>query len=152
MLVQIRDRKALSSLSIMSLRSYLMSREWTNAGPWGERPATIYAKEQDGRIWEIIVPNRDTVAGYAEGMADVVAVLAESEGRSQLDVFYDLKGSGADVIRVRSVNGLANQPLSLGQSAVLLNDAYKMLAASARAVERPQAAYRVKPVPMWRTF
>ena len=144
MIVQIRDRKALSSLSIMSLRSYLTSRRWTNEGPWGERPATIYAKEQDGRLWEIIVPHRDTVAGFAEGMADAVAVLAEVEERSQLDVFYDLKGAGADVIRVSSANGLANEPLSLGQSAIMLNNAYKMLASSARAVERPQPAYRGK--------
>ena len=77
-------------------------------------------------------------------MAESVAVLATVEKRSQLDVFYDLKGAGADVIRVRSANGFANEPLSLGQCATLLNDAYKMLAASARAVERPQPAYRGK--------
>ena len=144
MIVQIRDRKALSSLSIMSLRSYLISREWIDQGTWGDRHANIYAKVQGDRSYEIIVPRRDTVAGYAEGMANAVAVLAEVEERSQLEVFYDLKGAGADVIRVRSANGLASEPMSLGQSATLLNDAYRMLAASARAVERPQAAYRGK--------
>lgn len=144
MRVQIRDRKTLSSLSIMSLRSYLISREWTDQGTWGDRHATIYAKEQGGRPYELVVPRRDTVAGYAEGMAHAVEVLAEVEERSQLEVFYDLKGAGADVIRLRSENGLATEPLSLGQSAAFLNNAYRMLAASARAVERPQAAYRGK--------
>ena len=144
MLVQIRDRSALSSLSILSLRSYLESRGWNNEGPWGVRPATVYAKDHGGVSWEILAPTRDTIADYAEAMAECVAILAEVEGRSQLDVFYALKGTGADVIRVRSINGLADQPLSLGQSASLLNDTYKMLAASARAVERPQAAYRGK--------
>ena len=144
MIVQIRDRAALSSLSLVSLRAYLVSREWKNEGQWGERPVTIFAKESGGRTWEIPVPKRDTIGGYAEGMAEAVAVLAAVEERSQLDVFFDLRGAGADVIRVISANGLSKEPLSLGQSATLLNDAYKMLAASARAVERPQAAYRGK--------
>ncbi len=140
--VQIRDRAALSSISLASLRAYLDSRNWSNWGRWGERPATIFAKEHGGRTWEIIVPHQDTVAGYAEGMAEAVAVLAAVEERSQLDVFYDLAGTGADVIRVRSTNGAAKEPLSLRRSASFLNDAYDMLAAAARSTERTRAAYR----------
>ena len=65
--------------------------------------------------------------------------------RSQLDVFYDLSASGADVIRMRSANGIAEQPpLSLRRSASMLKDAYDMLAASARAAEKPRPAYRGK--------
>ena len=142
--VQIRDRAALSSLSLASLRAYLDSRNWSNHGRWGERPATIFAKEHGGRTWEIIVPHQDTVAGYAEGMAEAVAVLAAVEERSQLDVFHDLTGTGADVIRVRSTNGRAGESLSLRRSAGMLNDAYGMLEAGARAAERPRAVYRGK--------
>ena len=144
MQVQIRDRTALSSLSVVSLRSYLISREWKNQGSWGERPATIFAKEHGGRWWEVRLPTRDTVADYAENMAESVSVLAQIEGRSQLEVFYDLAASGADVIRVRAADGTVGGPLSLRRSASLLNDAYNMLAASARAAERPKAAYRGK--------
>ena len=142
MIVQIRDRAALSSLSIVSLRAYLVSRGWNNEGQWGERSATIFAKEDNGRAWEIIVPHQDTVAGYAEGMAETIAVLATVEERSQLDVFQDLAGTGADVIRVRSSNGAAKEPLSLRRSASFLNDAYDMLAAAARSAERTRATYR----------
>ena len=99
MIVQIRDRAALSSISIVSLRAYLVSRGWNNEGQWGERPVTIFANESGGRTWEILVPNRDTIRGYAEGMAEAVSVLAAVEERSQLDVYYDLKGAGNDVIR-----------------------------------------------------
>ena len=144
MIVQIRDRAALSSLSIVNLRAYLHSHGWTDAGIWGERPITIFAKEYDGRTWEILVPHRDTIGGYAEGMAEAVAVLSTVEERSQLDVFYDLAAAGADVILVRAVNGQASQPLSLRRSADMLGDAYKMLEAGARAAERPQATYRGK--------
>ena len=142
MIVQIRDRAALVSLPIVSLRSYLDSTGWHIEGPWGQRPATIYSKEHGGRDWEILLPTRDTVADYAEAMAETVAVLATVEGRSQLDVFFDLKGTGADVIRMRSANGMAKEPLSLRQSAALLNDAIGMVASAARAVEKPQATYR----------
>ena len=144
MLVQIQDRVALDSLSIVSVRAYLDSRGWTDEGIWGERPISIFAKDHGGRTWEVLVPHRDSIGGYAENMAESVAVLATVEERSQLDVFYDLKGAGADVIRIRSTNGMADEPLSLAQRATLLNGTYRMLAASARAVERPQAAYRGK--------
>ena len=142
MIVQIRDRSALASISIVSLRSYLNSRGWTDTGIWGERPITVFAKEDDGRTWEVLVPHRDTIGGYAENMAESIAVLATVEERSQLDVFYDLSAAGADVIRMRSSNGKANEPLSLRQSATLLNDAFSMVASAARAVEKPQATYR----------
>ena len=140
--VQIRDRAALLSLSLASLRAYLQSRDWTNLGPWGSRPATIFGKECGGRTWEVIVPHHDTVGGYAEGMAEAVAVLAVVEERSQLDVFHDLAGTGADVIRLRSLNGAVKVPLSLRQSAEFLNDSYDLMAAAARSAERPRAAYR----------
>ena len=76
MLVQIQDQTALSSLSILSLRSYLTSRGWKSEGTWGSRPAVVYAKEHGGRSWEILVPTRDTIADYAESMAETVEVLA----------------------------------------------------------------------------
>ena len=142
MIVQIRDRVALSSISIVTLRAYLGGRGWHNQGRWGERPATIMSKEHDGRTWEIIVPDSDTIAGYAEGMAESVAVLAAVEERSQLDVFHDLAGAGADVIRVRSMNGASKEPLSLRRSTHFLNDTYSLLVASARSAERARATYR----------
>ena len=142
MKVQIRDRAALSSLSIVSLRAYLKTREWKDEGPWGSRPAVIYVKEHDGRTWEILLPTRDTIADYAESMAESVAILAEVEARSQIDVFHDLQEAGADVVRLKSENGRSREPLSLRQSAEFLGDAYGMVTAAARSVETTKAHYR----------
>ncbi len=142
MLVQIQDSAAVSSLSIVSLRAYLDSHDWKDQGAWGERPITIFAKDHTSRTWKILVPHQDTIGGYAENMAESVVILAAVEERSQLDVFYDISTEGADVIRMRSTNGKAKEPLSLRQSATLLNDAYNMVASAARAVEKPQATYR----------
>ena len=141
MKVEIRDREALSSLSLLSLRTYLKSRGWVDEGEWGKR-ATIYSRENDGQRWEYLCPLRDTFADYAECMAEAVAILAIVEERSQLDVFHDLAGTGADVISMRSLNGAAREALSLGRSAEMLNDSYDMLASAARAVEKPRATYR----------
>ena len=140
-----RDAAALSSLSIVSVRAYLESSGWTDAGPWGDRPVTVFAREHGGRTWEVLVPHSDTIGGYAENMAESIAVLAEVEDRSQLDVFYDLSATGADVIRMRSSNGKTSEPLSLRASADMLSDAYKMLEAGARSAEKPRALYRGKP-------
>ena len=144
MRVQITDKPLLSSMSIASLRSYLESREWIDDGPWGGGRATLYVKESAGRSWDILAPTRDTVGDYASAMADALAVLAAVEGRSQLDVFQDLISAGADVIRVRSLNGLRDKPLSLRRRLEMYQDAYRMVASAARAVasNKPQANYR----------
>ena len=145
MIVQIRDRDALASISTARLRTYLNASGWTNAGIWGQRSATVFAREHEGRTWEILVPHRNNIGGYAENMADSLAVLATVEGRSQLDVFHDIAVSGADAIRIRPINGKAGKSLSLRRSAGLLNGAYGMLEAGARAAEKPRAVYRGKP-------
>ncbi len=142
MIVQIHDHEALSSISIVSLRAYLISNRWTDAGTWGERPITVFSKASGGRSWEILVPHRDTIGGYAENMAESVKVLSAVEERSELDVFYDLSAAGADVIHMRSVNGKAREALSLRQTAGMLSDAYRMLEAGARSAETPRAAHR----------
>ncbi|MXY45415.1 MAG: hypothetical protein F4Y44_00215, partial [Chloroflexi bacterium] len=102
----------------------------------------IYSKEYAGREWEVILPIRDTLADYAENIAEAIAVLSTVEERSQMDVYYDLLGMGSDIIRVRSLNGMASQRLSLRSSAELLNDTYGMIASAARAAEETKAAYR----------
>ena len=141
MKVEIRDQEALSSLRILSVRAYLNSRGWVAEGEWGNR-ATIYSTENGGRRWEYLCPLRDTIADYAESMAEAVDILATVEGRSQLEVFQDLAGTGADVIHLRSANGQSKEALSLRQNAEMFNDAYDMLASAARAAEKPKAAFR----------
>lgn len=104
----------------------------------------MYLKEHEGCTRDILVPVQETIGDYAECMAEAVAILAEVENRSQLDVFYDLSAAGSDVIRMRAVNGAAGQSLSLPQSAGLVREAYSLLRSAARATEKPRAVYRGK--------
>ena len=144
MMIQIRDRGVLSSLPILSLRAYLASRLWRDAGSWGQRPATIYMKEKSGVAYEVIVPSRDTLPDYAEVMAENIATIATVENRSQFDVFNDVVGAGSDVIQVRSSQFSSAQEdvLSLQREAGLFKDAYDLMAAAARAAEKTQPTYR----------
>ena len=142
MKVEIRDREALESLSLVSLLSYLKSHEWIDDGPWGRGIANLYLKEHSGKTYDIIVPIRDTLPDYAQAMSEAVEAIATVEERSELDVFYDLAGANADVIRMRAPNGASQGALSLRQNADMLNDAYRLVASAARAAEKPQAAYR----------
>ena len=98
MLVQIRDRAALSSLPSSNLRQYLKTHGWKDAGQWGKR-ATIHTKKYGRRNWEILIPISDTVADYAERMAESIATLATVEERSQLDVFYDIAKAGLEEVQ-----------------------------------------------------
>ena len=144
MKVEIHDKEALESLSLVSLLSYLRSHEWVDNGPWGMGLANLYLKEHGGRTHHIFVPVRDTLVDYAQAMSEAVEAIAAVEERSELDVFYALAGAAADMVHVGAPKGASNGTLSLRQSADLLNDAYRMLASAARAAEKPQAAYRGK--------
>ena len=139
--VAIRDRDAMSSLTTWGVRAYLKSRGWMRQDGRRDR-AAVYAKQHAGRIWEVLVPLRDTAVDYAESMARCLAVLATVEERSQLSVFGDLSAGSADVIRVRSMNGATRHALSLRLATDLYGNAYGLLVSAARAAERPQATYR----------
>ncbi len=141
--VTIRDQAALESLPLLSVRAYLSSQGWINDGSWGRRRlASLYLKEQGAKSWDLVVPNLDTVSDYARRMFEVVETLSKVEERPQLDVFYDLKNAGGDIIRLSSRNGKARHPMSLRDTTELLSDTYGMLSAAARSVENPQAVHR----------
>ena len=90
MKVLVRDKEALDAITTTSVRDYLSSRDWTDIGLWGERPITVFTKEQGGRIWEILVPHEEDIGGYAENMAVSLEILSAVEDRSELDIYYDL--------------------------------------------------------------
>lgn len=104
MKVQIQDKEALDSLTVASLRAYLESHGWSNDRPWGTW-STILSKEERGKTWEVAVPNEAGGLLYAESVAGIIATLAESEDKSQLDVFHDLAGEGAVTLAAAPLNG-----------------------------------------------
>ena len=147
MIVLVRDRDALLSVSVANMRAYLISGGWEDTGRWAERPINVFVTEWGGRTWEILVPHDADIGGYAENMSNTLEILAKVEDRSELDVFHDVMNAGADIIRARSVNSAGEKPLSLRQSARLHDSSYKMVASAARAAaaDKTQANYRGPP-------
>lgn len=141
MQVDIHDRTALGAISASSLLAYVQAADWKKSNSLGKR-AVVYTRQRDGRQWDIVVPLKDTFTDFAANMAESIQVLSAVEQRSQLDVYQDLLAVGADVIRLAALDGHNAPSFSLRHGGEFLSEAYALLAAAARAAERPLGAYR----------
>ena len=104
---------------------------------------TVWSAVYDERRHQILAPLMESSDTYAVRISEAVSTLAEVEGRSQLDIYYGAMAAGADVIRLRTLNGAGSGRRSLSESVDLLRNAREMVRASARAADRPgQAVYR----------
>ena len=162
--VQIRDSEALRRVSPTILRAYLEAHGWVQEETWRNR-ILVWSITQDEQVKEILAPLREQSDAYAVRISEAIASLADIEERSQLDVYYDVIGAGADVIRLRSLNGVGQTGWTLGDSVDFLTRARDLVMAAARAAERPgQLVYRgrasgevtdyvrgVKPLPGYET-
>ena len=103
--VQIRDSEALRRVSPTILRAYLEARGWVQEETWRNR-IMVWSITQNEQVKEILAPLREQTDAYAVRISEAIALLSEIEGRSQLNIYYDVIGAGADVIRLRSLNGV----------------------------------------------
>ena len=133
--VQIADADALRRISPAMLRAYLEARGWVHEQTWRNR-IMVWSYAQGDEIREILVPLREQSDAYPVRISESVGLLAELEDRSQLSVYYDLVGAGADTIRLRSLNGVDQEGWTLGDSVDLLTRARDLVMSAARAAER----------------
>ena len=134
--VLIRDAAALRRITPAALQSYLETHGWGRQEVWKRRMA-VWSCEVEGEYRQILVALREYSDAYAVRVAEALSSLAELEQRSQLEVYYDLIGSGADVIRVRPLNGAGRNGNSLGDAVEMLSYARDLMLAAARAAESP---------------
>ena len=134
--VQIRDADALRRVSPVMLRAYLEAQGWVQEQTWRDR-ILVWSNSAGESVREILMPLREQSDTYGVRIAEAVAALAVMEERSQIEVYYDLLGAGADVIRLRSLNGVGRSGWTLGESVEFLTRARDLLTAAARAAERP---------------
>ena len=139
--VRVNDERSLLSLSSVALATYLEQREWTLTGRIPDRSA-VYTWEDQGRRWGVHVPERDTFPDHAESIARAIEIIAEAEQRTELDVFRALAGTGADTISITALHAPQAARLSFHDAGHLISDSYRLVAAAARAAERPRAVFR----------
>lgn len=139
--IHVHDERSLLSISSAALAVYLEQREWTLAGRIPDRSA-VYTWEERDRRWGVHVPERDTFPDHAESIARAIETIAEAEQRTELDVFRALAGTGADTINITALHAPPAARLSFHDAGHLINDSYRLVAAAARATERPRAVFR----------
>ncbi len=134
--VQIRDANALRRITPVMLRAYLEAHGWVQEETWRNR-VLVWSSNHQGHVQEVLTPLREQSDAYAVRISELVAVLSDVEGRSQLDVYYDLVGTGSDIIRLRSLNGFRQSDWALGDSVEFLTRARDLVTAAARFAEHP---------------
>ena len=134
--VQIKDASALGQLSPTVLRAYLDAHGWVHQETWRNR-IMLWSITSGEQVSELLIPLREQSDAYAVRISEAVALLAEIEDRSQLDVYYDVRGAGADIIRLRPLNGVGQSAWTLTDSVDFLARARDLIVAAARAAERP---------------
>ena len=134
--VLIRDAAALRRITPVALQAYLETHGWGRQEVWKHRIAE-WGCEIGGEYRQILVALREYSDTYAVRIAEAISSLSEVEQRSQLEVYHDLIGSGADVIRVHPLNGAGRKENSLGDTVELLSYARDLMLAAARAAESP---------------
>ena len=140
--VQIRDAVALRRVSPVMLRGYLQARGWVHEETWHNR-IMIWSITSGEQVNEALIPLREQSDTYAVRISEVLALLSDIEERSQLVVYYDLIGAGADVVRLRPLNGVGQSGWTLSESVEFLTRARDLVAAAARSAERPgEPVYR----------
>lgn len=140
--VQITDSAELRGVSPAALSAYLDTQGWIRQTSWRDR-IVVWSLTNNEQVHEILAPLREQSDAYAVRISEAVALLAELEERSQLEVYYGLIGAGADVVRLRTLNGGGPAVWSLSESVDLLGRARDLMLAAARTAERPgQAVYR----------
>ena len=137
--VLIADAGALRRITPVLLGTYLNAQGWVRQQTWKDR-IVVWSREGQDKDAELLVPLREQSDAYAVRMSEAVAALAKLEERSQLDVYFDLMGAGADVIRLRPMSSEAQRNWSLNDSADMIVRTKDLLQAAARSAENPGRA------------
>ena len=95
--VQIQDSEALRRVTPPMLCAYLKARKWVHEQTWRNR-IMVWSRKQDELTQEVLVPLRQHSDTYAVRVSEAVTLLAKLDGRSQLDVYYDLIDAGKDAV------------------------------------------------------
>lgn len=134
----LRDAVLLKELRPLEIAAYLRSTGWTQQtsveGKW-----TVWVKDD---AYEIVLPLQREFRDFALRMSEVLQLLEQVEGRSQLMIFNDLQTTGADIIRVRLVDpDLADGSISIDEYAKTAQQAREMMWAAACSAIQPKAVW-----------
>lgn len=145
MKVTIRDRETLQSIPPLKVKEYLRAHEWHEVPPTNENDA-IWLKGQAEETVELFQPLNPTFRDYALRMTEVLQTLAETEGRSQLDILTDIQHISADTLHIMlEATDMQDSTLSLEQAVPLVSHTRNLLVAAACATLTPGSTWYDQP-------
>jgi hypothetical protein len=138
----VTDQEVLSSLRTLDFVAYLRSAGWRPLGVEDTDPLTEWAKDTDRGYFELQVPRHQLWKDYARRMREALAILADEEGRSQLELVKDIPLVARDVIRLRSVvQTRSDGTIPLDDGAQIATAARNMMLAAACATVEARRAW-----------
>jgi hypothetical protein len=92
MIVTVRDPNILSNIDPKQLKTYLQTHGWLieNSDNISESIWVMSTSEQEHKEYDITLPLNPKIRSYALRMAEILEILEQVEGRSQLDILSDL--------------------------------------------------------------
>ena len=139
------DDDALASLRPIDMASYLRANGWRLLDVDGNSPVSAWSKEGARGYFETEVPKHQHWRDYPKRVYELLAVLAEDEGRSPLDLFKDVSFSTRDVVRVRCVvDGRSDGSMPLVDAAIMASASRNLMLAAACSTVEPRRAYHTR--------
>lgn len=138
MRAKLRDADALRAVSPTALSAWAQAAGWQPAERFGDHS---YVYTGPGKP-EIILPQTQQLADYADVVSRLVEIFAAVAERSELSLYRDLVTADRDVVRVRAAEG-EDGSLSINDGVSLVRGARDLLLAAACSLRtRPQRLYR----------
>ena len=128
------EQQEIASITALNLAAYLRKTGWQYQGKRG-RNAHIYTIATQQRRNTVAVPVFEPLDDHAERITDAIQIICQAENRPPSAVFLDLAKADNDSVRIASTNGAGHSPLTISNSAGLLEAAHDLMFYSARAAE-----------------
>jgi hypothetical protein len=131
----VRDSDTLNALKPLEVASYLRVHGWRQEMEIAGKGSVWLLPAGDGREEaDITLPLRRDLGDFGLRMGDVLRMLAQVEGRPELEVLHDLMTTSSDLIRVRAPSrDAASGSLPLEEAVAFVERSRDMMLAAACA-------------------
>jgi hypothetical protein len=140
----LQDIDALMAISPLDVASYLRAHTWEKVHEIGTK-ALVWHLKQGRKIWELVLPLDKTLEDFALRLSDVIRILENVEGRSQLDIVSALSQSNADVIKIpANYHIAADGTMLIDDGVAFMSNIREMVMAAACTAVKPKAIHSTK--------
>jgi len=141
----VTDTDALTALRPLDIVAHLRSRGWKLLESDAASPMSEWSKDSAQGYFEVQVPKHQLWRDYSRRIRELLAILADEEDRSQLELIRDIPYVSRDVIRLRSVvQGRNDGSIPLEDGAIIAQASRGVMLAAACAAVEPRRAYHTR--------